>query len=248
VLQSYYDSEATRYDQSRGGEARADAAADAIRRLLPTSARLVLDVAGGTGIVGARLDKPARRVICVDRSVGMATIAATRLPNRVVRGDATQLPLATGSVDAVTTIWLLHLLDEKSSAEVLAEAARVLHPDGTLITTTDKSEAHYRAEDDVADVLGQPWRATRSPATDGWNRITELAASHGLAPVGRTTFTGLGQGRTPAQWQAHLKDPTSGWPNRCEPNQIADLCRRLAELPDQHRPRADPNYQLAAYE
>lgn len=49
--ESYYDSEAHRYDSSRGGPARADAAAAAITRLLPPSARTVLDVAGGTGIV-----------------------------------------------------------------------------------------------------------------------------------------------------------------------------------------------------
>jgi SAM-dependent methyltransferase len=244
LLQSYYDSEAARYDDTRGGEPRANAVADAILRLLPPSARLVLDVAGGTGIVGARLD---RRVICVDSSAGMAAIAATRLPGQVVRGDATRLPLAAGSVDAVTAIWLLHLLDEQSSADVLTAAARVLRPGGTLITTTDKSDAHYTADDDVADVLGPAWRATRPQATDGVDRITELAAAQGLAPVGRTTFTGLGQGRAPAQWRTHLQDPTSGWLNRCGPDRIAHLSQRLAALPDQHRPRTDPEYHLMAY-
>ncbi|HEY3608604.1 MAG TPA: methyltransferase domain-containing protein [Pseudonocardiaceae bacterium] len=242
--QSYYDGEATRYDDTRGGEPRANAAADAILRLLPPSARLVLDVAGGTGIVGARLD---RRVISLDSSPGMAAIAATRLPGRVVLGDATRLPLATGSVDAVTAIWLLHLLDEQSSADVLTAAARVLRPGGTLITTTDKSDAYYTADDDVAEILGPAWRATRPAATDGLDRITELAASHGLAPIGRTTFTGLGQGRAPVTWCAQLSDPLSGWLNRCGPDRIAWLCQRLAALPDQHRPRADPEYRLVAF-
>jgi SAM-dependent methyltransferase len=244
LLQSYYDSEAARYDDTRGGEPRANAAADAILRLLPPSARLVLDVAGGTGIVGARLD---RRVICLDSSAGMAAIAAARLPGQVVLGDATRLPLATDSVDAVTTIWLLHLLDEQASADVLAAAARVLRPGGTLITTTDKSDAHYTAADDVTDVLGPAWRATRPAATDGVDRISELAAAQGLAPVGRTTFPGLGQGRTPVEWRALLQDPMSGWLNRCGPDQVAHLSRRLAALPDQHRQRTDPEYQLVAY-
>lgn len=244
MRQSYYDSAAARYDDTRGGEPRANAAADAILRLLPPSARLVLDVAGGTGIVGARLD---RRVICLDSSAGMAAIAATRLPGQVVRGDATRLPLATGSVDAVTAIWLLHLLDEQSTAAALAAAARVLRPGGTLITTTDKANAHYTADDDATDVLGPVWRATRPPATDGVDRITELAAAQGLAPIGRTTFTGLGQGRAPAQWRTHLQDPTSGWLKRCGQDQVAHLTQRLAALPDQHRPRTDPEYQLIAY-
>src|SRR5205807_978626 len=51
LLQSYYDSESPRYDRTRGGEARAAAAAAAILELLPSAARTVLDVAGGTGIV-----------------------------------------------------------------------------------------------------------------------------------------------------------------------------------------------------
>lgn len=172
---SYYDDEAVRYDATRGGAARAAAAAAAVESLLPDGARLVLDVAGGTGIVGSRLH---RTVVSVDRSAGMSAFAATRLPGRVVLGDGTALPFADGSVDAVTAIWLLHLLDERNSARVVAEVARVLRPGGTFVTTVNKSAAHH------PDAL-----APRRP-TDDVARLTGM----GLAPVGRTTFTGIGQG------------------------------------------------------
>jgi ubiquinone/menaquinone biosynthesis C-methylase UbiE len=127
----YYDTEASRYDETRGGEARAAAAAAAVLGLLPESALRVVDVAGGTGIVGMRLGAPGRTVLSVDRSAGMSALAAARLPGHVVLGDATRLPVADGSVDAVTMVWLLHLLDERRSAAAVAEAARVIGPGGT---------------------------------------------------------------------------------------------------------------------
>lgn len=241
---SYYDGEAGRYDETRGGDARADETASAILRLLPQSARVVLDVAGGTGIVGARLN---RRVISLDRSAGMAAIAATRLPGRVILGDAAHLPVAGHSVDAVTAIWLLHLLGATTVAQVIAAAARVLRPGGTLVTTVDKAKAHYATDDDVAAVLALVWQATRQPATDYATTIAELADAHGLTAAGRTTFTGTGQGRSPAGWMDYLRTPASGWRARCGADRVAELCEQLASLPDQHRPRAAPTYHLVAF-
>ncbi|HEX5119276.1 MAG TPA: methyltransferase domain-containing protein [Pseudonocardiaceae bacterium] len=237
----YYDAEATRYDETRGGTARADAAAGAVLALLPESARVVLDVAGGTGIVGARLGAPGRVVVSVDRSSGMSAIAATRLPGHVVLGDATRLPFADGSVDAVTLVWLLHLLDGPRSAAVVAEAARVLGPAGTLLATVDKAAAHLATPDDVGEVLGPAWRAAAAPPSDDPARIAELAGRYGLAVTGRVTFTGVGQGRTPKQWVRRLADPAAVG---------ADVgtaaLARLTGLPDQDRPRADPEFDLVA--
>ena len=47
-----YDREAAHYDATRGGDARADAAADAIQTLLPAAGTArIADVGCGTGIV-----------------------------------------------------------------------------------------------------------------------------------------------------------------------------------------------------
>jgi SAM-dependent methyltransferase len=223
LLASYYDSEAAGYDGTRGGDARADEAATAILRLLPPSVRVVLDV------------------------VGMAAIAATRLPGQVILGDAAHLPLAGHSVDAVTAIWLLHLLDATTVAQVIAESARVLRPGGTFIATVDKAQAHYATDDDVAAVLAPVWQATRQPSTDHETRIAELAGAHGLTMTGRTTFTGTGQARSPAGWMDYLRSPTSGWLTRCDKDRVAELRGQLASLPDQHRPRTAPTYRLVAF-
>jgi SAM-dependent methyltransferase len=85
-----YDREAAHYDATRGGDARADAAARAIEALLARAAgdavRLA-DIGCGTGIVTCRLLRPGRSVIGIDRSAGMAAVAAGRLPGRVALTD-----------------------------------------------------------------------------------------------------------------------------------------------------------------
>jgi SAM-dependent methyltransferase len=73
-----YDAEAARYDETRGGEPRAEAAATALNSLLP-AAGLVLDIGAGTGIVTARLPRPGRRILAIEPAPGMATRAARRL-------------------------------------------------------------------------------------------------------------------------------------------------------------------------
>ncbi|WP_371641953.1 class I SAM-dependent methyltransferase [Streptomyces mirabilis] len=105
-----YDGEALDYDASRGGEPRAQATVEALERLLPRGRCTVLDIACGTGIVTRRLLRPDRTVLGVDRSQGMLRLAARRVPGGVVQGDASGLPVASSSVDAVVIVWLLHLL------------------------------------------------------------------------------------------------------------------------------------------
>ena len=170
---SYYDTEARRYDETRGGVPRAEDAASAVCRLVGSRGRL-LDVAGGTGIVSAALAGRGFDVMVCDLSVGMLALAQERLPGRAFASAADALAVCDGSVDAVTTIWLLHLLAPTTADLVIAEAARVLRPGGHLVTTVDKSQAHGHA--------GAP--------ADDRARVTAVAARHGLLPTGSTTFTG----------------------------------------------------------
>ena len=173
----YYDREAARYDESRGGVERARRAADAVDALAPPGGR-VLDVAGGTGIVSAELAQRGRVVLVVDLSVGMLRVAAGRLPGRVMAGRADRLPVADASCDLVTAIWLLHLLPREQADAVVAEAARVLAPGGHLVTTVDKHRAHGR-DGGEADHRG---------------RVLAVARDVGLTPAGDTSFSG------PSQW------------------------------------------------
>lgn len=179
-----YDDEATAYDRTRGGVPRAQAAAGALNGLL-TAGGVVLDLAVGTGIVAGELVRLGHRVIGLDLSSGMLERAARRLPGRVLRADATALPIASGSVDAVTAVWLLHLLDDPEP--VVAEAARVLRPGGLLLTTVDKNAAMRVAE-------GAPPRARELPS-DSCSRLTALGARYGLRLAAATSFLGHGQGQ-----------------------------------------------------
>jgi ubiquinone/menaquinone biosynthesis C-methylase UbiE len=174
----YYDAEARVYDETRGGVQRADAAVAAIGSLFPANGRL-LDVAGGTGIVSARLAADGYDVVVADLSLGMLQVAAQRLPGRAMVSCAERLPVRDGSVDVVTMVWLLHLLPIPAADVVLAESARVLRAGGHLATTVDKDLAHGRI---------------RRTNADHAERVTTVAARHGLRFCGRSSFS------APSSW------------------------------------------------
>jgi len=240
-----YDKEADVYDSSRGGEPRAGAAADAVLGLIPDGAQRLLDVACGTGIVTRRLAaaRPALRVTGADLTYGMARMAAARLPGAIVLADSRRLPFPDGTFDAVTSVWLLHLLDRGDDmGAVVAECARVLRPGGVYVTTVDKAAAHDVGSDIDAVLEPRPRRA----APDAAARVEARAAEHGLDLVGSARFAGLGQGRSPRGTAADLR---RGWFTQLPPG--APLTERFAAeletLPDPDRHRPDPEFSLRAF-
>ena len=244
-----YDREAAHYDATRGGHARAGAAADAIETLLPAAAEgvtRIVDAGCGTGIVTVRLVRPGRSVIGIDRSAGMAAVAASRLPGRIALGSVIRLPLASGSVDVVTMVWLLHLLSAADSAEAVAEAGRVLSPGGLLITTVGKNDAAFGPADDAAMIVGVVRARFGHDQTDRLNRVIELGRRQGLALAAQTTFVGVGQGVSPRRWRHRLAGDAISWTGAAGRERVDALCAELAGLSDQDRARPDPVYQLAA--
>ncbi|GAA1427117.1 class I SAM-dependent methyltransferase [Streptomyces thermospinosisporus] len=240
-----YEEEARHYDDLRGGEPRAAAAADAVLGLIPGQARTLLDAACGTGLVTRRFAaaRPGLAVTGVDLASAMTRLAATRLPGRIVRADTRRLPFADARFDAVVTVWLLHLLNGPDEAEaVLAECARVLRPGGVYVTTVDKAAAHNVGSDIDAVLAARP----RSPVRDAAADVEACAARHGLVPAGQARFRGHGQGRSPRRTLADLR---RGWFVTIPPDSpLADrMASRLAALPDQDRPRPDPVFTLRAF-
>lgn len=202
----YDETVAESYDETRGGVTRAQAAALAVHSLLNPAdgggtgfqtgevsgsggaassfpaagvGRRVLELAVGTGIVGAELVALGNLVHGVDLSAAMLQHARIRLPGHVAAADATTLPIADRRCDAVVAIWFLHLLDD--SAPVIAEVARVLRPGGVLITTTDKTDAGRYAD-------GRVPNETR--AQDALTHLVAEAARHGLVLDGASSFPG----------------------------------------------------------
>jgi SAM-dependent methyltransferase len=95
-------------------------------------ARRVLDLGAGCGELVSRLREEGRRAVGVDLCEGMLARArdGASAPPELVRGDVERLPVASGSVDVVTCLLVVHYLARPERA--LAEAARVLRPGGWL--------------------------------------------------------------------------------------------------------------------
>jgi SAM-dependent methyltransferase len=240
-----YEKEADDYDASRGGEARAEAAAHTVLGLIPPGPGRLLDLACGTGSVTRRLAaaRPGLRVTGADLTPAMTRRAAARLPGAIVRADSRRLPFPGGAFDAVTSIWLLHLLyDPADLRAVVAECARVLRPGGVYVTTVDKAAAHDVGSDIDAVLAGRP----RRPAPDAPGTVTAEAARHGLRPAGHGSFRSPGQGRSP---RGTIADLRRGWFTLLPPGEprTEEFAARLAALPDQDRPRADPVFQVRAF-
>ncbi|MET9391114.1 class I SAM-dependent methyltransferase [Streptomyces sp. NPDC006624] len=240
-----YDKEAERYDASRGGEPRAAAAAQAVLSLVPATARTLLDVGCGTGIVTRRLaaDRDGMRVTGVDLAPAMARRAAARLPGAVVLADSRRLPFRDGEFDAVTSVWLLHLAPGPAEVRaIVGECARVLRPGGVYVTTVDKAASHNVGSDIDVVLSSRPPSPVRDAAAD----VEAHAAAHGLVPAGQARFRGHGQGRSPRRTVADLR---RGWFVTLPPGDpLADgFAARLRRLPDQDRPRPDPVFGLRAF-
>lgn len=92
----------------------------------------VLDVAAGTGTSSEPYADAGVGVVALDFSLGMLKVGKRRRPDiDFVAGDATALPFADNSFDAVTISFGLRNVNEPKQA--LAEMLRVTKPGGRLV-------------------------------------------------------------------------------------------------------------------
>lgn len=94
----------------------------------------VLDLAAGTGVSTAELQRSGAIAIACDFSLGMLRAGRANRNRRRVRfvaGDATRLPFAGGVFDAVTISFGLRNVVDVPAA--LREMARVVRPGGRLV-------------------------------------------------------------------------------------------------------------------
>ena len=101
-----------------------------LARAVSATGGRVLDLACGSGAMTRELERDGRTVYGLDLSAGELGIAASRHPGPWLRGDALRLPIADGSLDAVTSCMGLVVVTPLDT--LIGEIARVLKPGGVL--------------------------------------------------------------------------------------------------------------------
>lgn len=104
-----------------------------VRLAAPADGQRIVDLAGGTGDVAARMAGPGRQVTVIDPSAAMMDVGRAR-GHRYVEwraGTAEQLPLADASIDTLTIAFGIRNVTRLDVA--LEEALRVLRPGGRFL-------------------------------------------------------------------------------------------------------------------
>jgi SAM-dependent methyltransferase len=136
-----YTDLAADYDNLRfeGTSGRLNAKADAriIDELISIAgASRVLDVPTGTGRLFDYLAHRDVEIIGCDLTQAMLDKAATRRSTKrpmLIRGDASDLPFPTGTIECITCLRLFHLVPHDSRRGITNELSRVLQPGGHII-------------------------------------------------------------------------------------------------------------------
>src|SRR5229473_5136522 len=134
----------------------------------------LLDIGTGTGRMIEILGPRVGHALGIDQSREMLAVARVNLEraelaNSIVRlGDMYQLPLADASFDAVVIHQVLHYSDRPAAA--IAEAARVLRPNGVLVVVDFAPHAlEFLREDHAHRRLG-----FADADVDEWCRAADL--------------------------------------------------------------------------
>lgn len=195
--EAYFRRNAARWDEIRALYVAEEKVEQVFLDLLPAERMHdLLDVGTGTGRILELLAPRAERAIGLDLSREMLAVARAKLDKAGVRncelrqGDMYHLPLAPGSVDAVTFHQVLHF--GETPADAIAEAARVLRPGGRLLV----ADFAAHALETLRDTHAHRWLGFDDDKVQDWFRAA------GLAP--RAPITLPGDPLTVVVWSAEL--------------------------------------------
>jgi SAM-dependent methyltransferase len=140
----------------------------------------VVDVAAGTGKLTRPLLATGARVVAVEPVAEMR--AALPADVRAVDGTAEQMPLETGSADAVTVAQAFHWFDGEAA---LAEIHRVLRPGSSLALVWNRRRMDDPVNREIEELLA-PYRGQMSAMRTGsWRAAFERSRLFGPLLEGR---------------------------------------------------------------
>ena len=172
---AYFQQNAAEWDRVRSLQVDEAEVERSLLELVPDRAvEDLLDIGTGTGRMLEILGQRVRRAVGIDLSHEMLTVARSNLERAQLRnclvrhGDMYRLPVQSGSFDAVTVHQVLHYAEDP--AAVIAEAARVLRPEGRLIVVDfAKHELDYLRDEHAHRRLG-----FRDDEVSGWCKTAGL--------------------------------------------------------------------------
>jgi SAM-dependent methyltransferase len=127
-LLSDYSHQAEHYDRTRSAS---PSVLQPLREALSGApGRRLADIGGGTGNYALALKDEGLRPVVIDRSTAMLARASAK-GLETVEADAQRLPFGDGTFDAAMMISMLHHVEDRAAA--LAEAKRILRPEGRLV-------------------------------------------------------------------------------------------------------------------
>jgi len=168
------------WDEVRALGLPAGAIEAAVLAALPARVGRLLDIGTGTGQLLELVAERCDAALGVDASRDMLALARGRLAERglaprcaVRQADMYRLPFSDGAFDAVTVQMVLHYAEDPAAA--VAEAVRVLAPDGVLVVVD--LAAHGRAE--LMERHAHRWPGFDDAQVAGWLGV----AGRALGPV-----------------------------------------------------------------
>ena len=147
AAETYFASHADHWDAIRSLHvAEAEVEAAILRAIGDAPVGRMVDIGTGTGRMIALVGDRAESAVGIDRSPEMLRVARARLseagrPQAELRqGDMYALPLPSDSADLVVLHQVLHYAQQPAAA--IAEAARLLGPDGRLLIVDFAAHEH----------------------------------------------------------------------------------------------------------
>jgi SAM-dependent methyltransferase len=154
---------------------------DVLEELVPLEGRTVVDVGCGIGALVRTLTRKGAHAIGVEVQTAQLERARAAEPagdEEYLEGVGEDLPLADASADAVVFFQSLHHVPAAHMRDALAEAARVVRPDGLVLVAEPIAEGAFfelvRPLDDETEVRRLAYEALRAAPAAGLEIVEEL--------------------------------------------------------------------------